>query len=173
MARLVAPSLPLAASYRGLVEEFRARGERPVPFVLDYPCEDAAALIARFERDALGVDLPAEFVPHSTFWLVRGDEVVGVSNFRHRLSPALLRHGGHIGYGIRPGARRLGYGREILKQTLLRARGMGLERVLVTCGRENAASARVIAANGGLLDSEEFIAERGERVQRYWIALSP
>jgi len=94
-----------------------------------------------------------------------------VSNLRHRLNPALLLHGGHIGYGIRPSTRRKGLGREILGQTLAFARQLGLGRVLVTCAKENAGSARIIVANGGALHSEEFIPERGEIVQRYWIDL--
>lgn len=173
MLDLVAPRLDLVASYRGLVEEVRQQGEKPVPFTLEYPSGDPDALIARFERDRQGIDLPADFVPHSTFWLVQGREVVGVSSLRHRLSPVLLRHGGNIGYGIRPSARRKGFGREILKQTLRQARQIGLTRVLVTCGKQNERSVKVIAANGGVFESEEFIAERGEIVKRYWIELRP
>ena len=172
MLGLVAPGLDLVVSYRELVEEFRQQGERPVPFTLEYPSGDAHSLIARFARDRNGIDLPADFVPHSTFWLVRDSvEVVGVSNLRHRLSPVLLRHGGNIGYGIRPSARRRGFGKEILNQTLRRAEQIGLTRVLVTYGKQNERSAKVIVASGGVLESEEFIAERGEIVQRYWIEL--
>ncbi len=172
MLDLVAPGADLVASYRGLVEEVGSRGEKPVPFVLEYPADDAQALLARFQRDRAGVGLPPEFVPHSTFWLVRdGAEVVGVSNLRHRLTPVLLRHGGHIGYGIRPSARHGGCGREILRLTLREAGKLKLTRVLVTCGKENVGSARIIAGNGGVLESEVFIAERGEVVQRYWIDL--
>jgi predicted acetyltransferase len=169
---LVVPSLDLVASYRGLVEEFRQQGEKPVPFTLEYPSGDPDALIARFERDRRGIDLPADFVPHSTYWLVRGDnEIVGVSNLRHSLTPFLLREGGNIGYGIRPSARRNGFGRDILRLTLPKARELGLARVLVTCGKENRGSTRIILGNGGVLESEEFSAERGEIVQRYWIEL--
>jgi predicted acetyltransferase len=169
---LVAPSLDLVASYRALAEEFRQQGEKLVPFTLEYPAGDAAALIARFERDRSGLDLPAGFVPHSTLWLVRGGmEIVGVSNLRHSLTPFLLREGGNIGYGIRPSARRNGYGREILTLTLSKARELGLSRVLVTCGKGNLGSSCIILGNGGVLESEEFSAERGEIVQRYWIDL--
>jgi predicted acetyltransferase len=169
---LHAPRLDLVASYCGLVEEFRQRGEKPVPFTLEYPSGDPVALIARFERDRRGIDLPADFVPHSTFWLVRdGAEVVGVSNLRHRLTPFLLREGGNVGYGIRPSSRRNGSGREILRLTLPKARELGLSRVLVTCGESNLGSARIILTNGGILESEEFSAERDEVVQRYWIDL--
>ena len=171
--RLEAPSLERVDSYRGLVAEFRDRGEELIPFVLEFPVEDAAALLRRFEACAAGVGLPAGFVPHSTYWLVRDDgEVVGVSNFRHTLTDKLRREGGHIGYGVRPSARRSGVATELLRQTLGRAREMGLHEVLVTCAKGNEGSVRTIQANGGELVSEEFIEGRGTIVQRYRIPLA-
>jgi len=44
-----------------------------------------------------------------------------------------------------------------------------LARVLVTCGKENRGSVTAIVRNGGVLDSEEFLVDRDEVVQRYWI----
>jgi predicted acetyltransferase len=170
--RLRAPSADLRDSYRSLIAELESAGEKRVPFPLSFPFEDFAALLAKLADAAQGSGLPDGFVPHSTYWLVRGEtEIVGVSNLRHSLTPFLLREGGHIGYGIRPSARRNGYGREILRRTLPKAQALGLSRVLVTCGKENLASARIILANRGVLESEEFSQERGEIVQRYWIDL--
>jgi predicted acetyltransferase len=170
--RLLRPRAALRDSYRSLIAEIDAAGESRVPFPLAFPFDDFEALVTRLENAAKGIDLPEGFVPHSTYWLVRGDaEIVGVSNLRHRLTDSLLREGGNIGYGIRPSARRCGCGREILRFTLGKAREIGLSRALLTCGRENRASARVILANGGVLESEDFVAERGEIVQRYWIDL--
>src|SRR5688572_26709861 len=75
---------------------------------------------------------------HSTFWLVdANDEIVGVSNLRHRLTDSLLRFGGHIGFGVRPSARRRGYATELLRATLVEARGRGLRRVRVTRDQRN------------------------------------
>ena len=171
--RLEKPSPGLEASYRGLIEELRAAGERPVPFPLGYPAEDFAALVSHLANDEKGIGLPEGFVSSSTYWLVRDSaEIVGVSNLRHDLTSSLRLHGGHIGYGVRPSARRSGYGREILRQTLLRARERGFTRVLVTCGKENVGSAKIITACGGALESEVFIPERKEVVQRYWIDLA-
>jgi predicted acetyltransferase len=139
---------------------------------LSFPFADFDALLAELEDASKGIGLSEGFVPHSTYWLVRdGKDIVGVSNLRHSLTPFLLREGGNIGYGIRPSARRKGFGREILSLTLPKARQKGLSRVLVTCGRENLGSARIIVHNGGVLESEEFSDERDEWVQRYWIKL--
>ena len=167
---LVEPSARLRDSYRGLVAEFAAAGERRIPFVLDFDHSDFDALLARLYACSRGVGLPEGFVSHSTFWLVEDDAlVVGVSNIRHSLTPSLLREGGHVGYGVRPSARRRGLGHEILRQSLLRARELGIGDVLVTCAATNVASARVIARNGGVLESQAFLPERNEVVQRYWI----
>jgi predicted acetyltransferase len=170
--RLQAPSGDLRDSYRSLIAELESAGEKRVPFTLSFPFDDFEALLARLRDESNGIGLPEGFVPHSTFWLVRdGEEIVGVSNLRHRLTPFLLREGGNIGYGIRPSARRKGYGREILKMTLPEARSLGLARVLVTCGKSNLGSVRIILATGGVFESEELSVERDEMVRRYWIDL--
>lgn len=170
--RLLSPGLALRDSYRGLVDEVLALGEELIPFPLRFPYDDFDALLERLENCAKGIGIPAGFVPHSTWWLVQGtSEVLGVVNLRHRLTPALENDGGHIGYGIRPSARRHRFGREILAQALVKAREHGLARVRLTCARKNTASARIILDNGGVLDSERFILERGKVVQRYWIDL--
>jgi predicted acetyltransferase len=83
----------------------------------------------------------------------------------------LRKEGGNIGYGVRPTARGQGYGSELLRGTLQKAKQLGLAKVLLTCGKMNLASAKVILANGGALESEEFVAKRNEVVQRYWIDL--
>jgi predicted acetyltransferase len=160
----------LEHSYRSLVAEFASQGERLVPFTLSFRYEPFDALLRKLSDNASGVDIPEGFVANSSYWLVDDESrIVGVSNLRHALTPALRIEGGHIGYGIRPSLRRRGYGVEILRQSLARAGGLGLEKVLLTCGKDNIGSVRVILANGGKLESEEFYPPRGEVLQRYWI----
>lgn len=171
---LVKPDLALRESYRGLVDEFVAAGESLVPFVLAFDNADFPALLARLANCARGSDIPAGFVAHSTWWLVRDrTSVVGVANIRHALNDGLRREGGHIGYGIRPSARRQGLGIAILRQSLLRAAKLGVTRVLVTCAKANVGSAKAIMRNGGVLESEEYLPARDEIVQRYWIESRP
>lgn len=57
----------------------------------------------------------------------------------------------------------------MLALALDRCRGLGLNRVLVTCDRLNVASARTILANGGVLENE--VPQDGRVTQRYWIDL--
>ncbi len=171
---LVKPDFVLRESYRGLVDEFVTAGESLVPFVLAFDNADFPGFLDRLADCARGSDIPAGFVAHSTWWLVRDrSEVVGVSNIRHALTAGLRREGGNIGYGIRPSARRQGLGVTILRQSLARAAELGMQRVLVTCAKANAGSARSIVRNGGVLESEEYLQARGEIVQRYWIETRP
>ena len=171
--RLVAPSPAWKDSYRALVAEFKAKGEELIPFPLSFPNENFEAFVAQLSAAAHGIGIPADFVPNSTFWLLDGSAVVGVSNLRHRLTPKLLEEGGHVGYGIRPSARGRGLGKAILALTLREAARRGIDRALLTCAKANAASAAVIAANGGELESESFVERRGEFVQRWWIEVRP
>lgn len=171
---LVPPNPALRDAYRALVAETVDRGEALVPFTLSFDNTDFDAFLSRLQDCAKGIGVPDGFVAHSTYWLVRnGQEVVGVSNIRHALTPALRREGGNIGYGVRPSARGQGLGTEVLRLSLQRAAALGLTEVLLTCGKQNVASARVIVGNGGVLESEEFMEGRGEVVQRYWITLPP
>jgi predicted acetyltransferase len=169
--RLIGPSRDFESSYRSLVDEIRSRGEKPIPFPLGFPHDNFGELIAKLERNSKGQALPAGFVANSTYWLVAQSEIVGVSNLRHSLTPRLRKEGGNIGYGVRPSARGRGLGTELLRQTLGKAKEIGLSKVLLTCGKDNIRSVRVILANRGVFESEEFLEERNEVIQRYWIDL--
>ncbi len=76
----------------------------------------------------------------------------------------------HIGYGIRPSARRRGLASWALGEMLGEARALGLDRVLIPCLADNIASARTIERNGGVLEGIRDN-EHGRKVRRYWIAL--
>ncbi|HEX2706374.1 MAG TPA: GNAT family N-acetyltransferase [Candidatus Lustribacter sp.] len=102
-------------------------------------------------------------MPSTNRWLVGGSEFLGHLSIRHRLTPVLVELGGHIGYAIRPSARRRGYGTRQLALALPVARGLGLGRLLVTCDEDNIGSARIIERSGGVLEDV-----RGDK-RRYWI----
>ena len=169
---LVTPRESLEGSHMTFVDEFRAKGERVVPWVADEPYETFAAYVAKLNDGAKGIGLGPGMVPHSTFWLIDGGgEIVAISNLRHALTDYLLRFGGHIGYGVRPSARRKGYATEILRQTLREAHALGLRKIRLTCDKGNVASARTIIRHGGELDGEEFLPDEQRVVLRYWISL--
>lgn len=170
--RLVEPSKEFASSYRSLIAEIIERKEILIPFCLQYDANDFEAYLQRLRDDAAGIGLPEGYVPASTFWLLdEEEELVAVAHLRHRLTPALLIYGGHVGYGVRPSRRNQGYATLLLKLVLPEARALGIEKVLVTCDKKNLASARVIVKNGGVLDSEVPRPDTEGTTQRYWITL--
>lgn len=143
--------------------------EERYPFPLDFEHSDFAALLRRLDDFATGRNLPAEFVPASTYWLVQGSDLVGVSNLRHYLNDRIRHNGGHIGLGIRPSYRGRGLGNLLLALTIQEARKKGIAQVHVHCHKGNTASARMIARNGGKLDSEVSDAGSEEVIQRYLV----
>ncbi|WP_137991330.1 GNAT family N-acetyltransferase [Streptomyces vilmorinianum] len=112
----------------------------------------------------------AEGWVHAThWWIVDDGAYAGAIDLRHELNDFLLRAGGHIGYSIRPSARRRGLATWALGAVLPEARALGLDRVLVTCDEDNLASARAIERNGGVLEDTRET-ELGLK-RRYWITL--
>jgi predicted acetyltransferase len=110
---------------------------------------------------------PPGFVPATTLWWVDGAEYLGRLAIRHRLTPKLIDGGGHIGYDVRPTARRRGHATAMLRAALPIAAGLGIDRALVTCDVDNAGSRKVIETCGG-----EFEDQRGGKL-RFWVPTSP
>ena len=62
-----------------------------------------------------------------------------------------------------------GYATEILRQSLVIARSVGVDRVLVTCDDDNVGSAAVIERCGGVFESLTDNRESDTPKRRYWI----
>ncbi|HUD35845.1 MAG TPA: GNAT family N-acetyltransferase [Streptosporangiaceae bacterium] len=139
-------------------------------FGLGYSADMAWDVYLKAREDhRAGRGVRGRFVP-STFLVAEvNGEIVGRTSIRHQLNEFLLREGGHIGYSVLPAHRRRGYATEILRQSLIIARSIGIDRVLVTCDNDNAGSIKAIEANGGKLDSVIVLETFPAGVRRYWI----
>lgn len=97
------------------------------------------------------------------------NEFIGACNIRHYLNDYLLKYGGHIGDGIRPSKRKQGYGTILVSLALERCKELKIEKVLMTCDKDNIGSKKTILNNGGILENEILDQDSNKIVQRYWI----
>lgn len=118
------------------------------------------------ERALPGTPRPEGQVPDTTLWWVGGDEYLGRLSIRHQLTDHLREFGGHIGYVVRPSARRQGNATAMLAASLPVARDLGIDPALLTCDADNAGSRRVIESNGGVFEDQR------EDKLRFWVPTS-
>jgi predicted acetyltransferase len=165
---LARPAVIYKASYLAALQEFHAEGRN-----LQWDYREVAHNFDHFvQRLRNRRDNPAPGkIRESHFWLISDGEFVGRLSLRHQLTSALLQWGGHIGYEIRPSRRRQGWGKTILRLGLDKAKAGDLHRVLVTCDDNNIASAKIIEANGGVLENVVLLSGHEVATRRYWIAL--
>ncbi|MDD3646845.1 MAG: GNAT family N-acetyltransferase [Candidatus Gracilibacteria bacterium] len=111
---------------------------------------------------------PKGFTYSSLFLLTDNNEILGGIDVRHDINhPNLIEKGGHIGYGIAPQYRRKGYATKMLELGLIEAKKLGLDKILITCNKDNIGSKKVIEKNGGIF---ERLTDDG-KMRRYWINL--
>jgi predicted acetyltransferase len=173
---LIAPRDDLRRSFAEAMDEFRAEGRGAVDDqsaigaylrarAAEWSSDEAFSLFAASIRaEALEeTPRPEGYVPSTELWWVDGETYLGRITIRHRLTPHLFEVGGHIGYDVRPSARRRGHGTEMLRQTLAIAHWMGIDSARITCDVDNIGSRTVIERNGGFLDGE------GAGKLRFWV----
>lgn len=171
MPELIRPDIGLHASFLAALGEEREPGETMSAAYLF--AGDPAALadsdafagyVRRLLADAdEATPRPKHFVPGTTLWWVEGATFLGRVGIRHRLNDRLRTGGGHLGYWIRPSARRQGHARAAFLAGLAVAQRLGIDPALVTCDDDNLASRRIIEGAGGIF--EQQIGDR----RLYWV----
>lgn len=169
--KLIKPTIELEKKFEQMVHDFASVGENKFTEELSGAADFADYIVQKQNFEA-AINLKPGYVPGSTYWLVNDDgDIVGVSSLRHYLTPDLENRGGHIGYHIAPTHRKNGYGTELLKLTLEKAKELGLKRVLITCDVDNVGSNKIILNNGGVQEDDRFDEKSGKQFNRYWIIL--
>ena len=133
---------------------------------------DEIDIIQRFIDNRDVTKLPPEYVPSYDYFLVDDDKFIGVIHIRVRLTEKLLQYGGHIGYGINPTYWKKGYGTQLLKLGLEKAKELIEEdKVLITCDDDNIGSYKIIENNGGVLENTVTNHDGDEKflTRRYWV----
>lgn len=127
--------------------------------------------LSRIEKNSKEETVREGWVPSSTFLAIRDrdNKMIGMIDVRHRLTESLLQFSGHIGFSVRKSERQKGYAKAMLNEALGVCKELNIPRVLVTCDKENIASAKTILSNGGILENE--VVEGNNVTQRYWITL--
>ena len=171
MPELIAPTTLLHTAFRQCRDDW-GPGLHEDGFGVDGRHDlDSADGFAAWVNDRLRfshpVGTPCPVQRHgSPRWIVEDGQVLGAIALRHTFDDDL----GHIGYGVRPSARRRGLASWALGEMLGEARAaLGVDRVLVPCLAGNTASARTIERCGGVLEGLRDTVHGS--VRRYWIAV--
>ncbi len=168
MAMLAAPDVAYHASFVEAMEEHQAEGRFiELRATRLSKLSEFEAYLERLRADELeDGSRPVGMVPQTTLWWVEGVTYLGRLSIRHRLTDHLLRFGGHIGYEVRPTARRQGHATAMLRASLPYAFRLGIDPALLTCDDTNVASRLVIERNGGRFENQ-----MGVKL-RYWVPTS-
>lgn len=107
------------------------------------------------------------------YFAVDNEKLIGIIQIRTNLTKDLLKNGGNIGYAVNPKYWKKGYGTNILKLGLKKAKELGIRKILISCDYENIGSTKIIEKNGGILDSIIEVIEDNEKylIRRYYINL--
>lgn len=97
-------------------------------------------------------------VPMTYFFLWNDDEIVGVFKIRHELNDQLRNGSGHIGFGILPQYRRLGYATKGLALALEKCRTIlskDTTEVYLSCFKNNIGSLKAQLNNKAYIHHED------------------
>ena len=88
--KLISPTLSLEKEYNEMMKEWNASKEEYIPWTLGLYKSSFESYIKTLENHSKGIDIPENYIPHSTFWLVNENgNVLGTSTLRHALTETI------------------------------------------------------------------------------------
>jgi predicted acetyltransferase len=176
VGELTLPIVEARVSFLAAMEEFQAEGRgepsddsmvareiREFGPTWETPAGFATYVAALRAQELEATPRPDGHVPSITWWYVDGTDYLGRVALRVRLNEGLLQYGGHIGYDVRPTARRHGVATVMLRGALDHAATIGIDQALLTCDTDNVASIRTIENAGGAFEDIR------NNKRRYWV----
>lgn len=167
---LVTPSLIFESEFAYFCDDFSKSDVENADYYVEGK-SDFSKYVQRLSDEAKGINLPEGYVPCNHFWLVNSENVIlGAIRVRHNIENEFLSfEAGHIGYDIAPSHRSQGHGKLMLKLALLKAKELGIPKVLLTADDDNIASRKVIEANGGEFEKIVMGKVFPNPLARYWV----
>ena len=165
---LVEPDKIFQKSFENYALSYRKRNDKHYFNKYKKALENFQDYLNDLHNYSEGIDLPQGEAITSTFWLIDKKDVVGVLRIRHQE----IECAGHIGYDISPDYRNRGYGFQILKLALEKAKKIGIEELILTCNIDNVASKKIIEKNNGKLYGIIFDEEENEYLYKYCININ-
>ncbi|HMS91557.1 MAG TPA: GNAT family N-acetyltransferase [Candidatus Absconditabacterales bacterium] len=169
--KLEFPAKKHEQQYFEMIQEFLDNKETIIPMSMELKeGKTYDDFLERMNDNKKGINLKPGRVRSELYFLIdENEKIIGAEAIRYELNDELRFDAGNIGYGIRPSERKKGYATIGLTLALQKCKEAGLDKVLLTCKKENIGSAKTIIKNGGIWDSE-YIHE-GHTKERYWIAI--
>lgn len=153
---------------RRFEKDFDDAGEVRIPAWFADRSWSHATRVERVNGWERGEYLGEGWVPCTTRFVEEDGALLGVVNVRHELTEQLRQVGGHVGYSVRPSARRRRVGVRLLEAGLAVLAELGIEQALLTCDDSNLGSIRIIEHHGGQL-SDAIDSAEGGRTLRFWV----
>lgn len=172
--KLIIPTIEYEKEIQNFRQEFIKYGGSMDGCLSLRKMENISEWIKQVEDFSALETCPKGFVPQTQFICLReaDNKIVGVIQIRHYLNEFLGQYGGHIGYSVCSSERKKGYATFMLREILPICKELGLEKILITCLKDNEASKRVIINNGGIYESTVYEPTEKVSLERYWIDLS-
>lgn len=105
------------------------------------------------------------------YFFTNGEIIIGAISIRPKKDAKSIGNDGHYGFGIRLSERNKGYATKMLSMALSFMKEYQINPVVITCDKDNIASAKTIMNNGGYLVKEVVDEHTGKVIQFYQIDL--